>query len=230
MARASGGAFDPTIGPVGRLWRRTRRNRQLPDPEQLRKARLSVGYDAIELNPKDRTVRLTKPGMKLDFGGIAKGFACDEAMAALQKAGIASALVAGAGDIRVADPPPGQAGWRVGVAAPDGSPEEPVRMLSVKNCAVSTSGDAERYVEIDGVRYGHILDPRTGAGSTLRASLTVVAKDGATADCLATAAFVLGPEAGIRLIDRLGASGLFVVAGSRPGTFASRLWAENLGR
>ena len=226
MSASSGGAFDATIGPVGRLWRRARRNRVLPDPETLAKARSLVGYRAVELDAKARTVRLAKVGVKLDLGGIAKGFACDEAMAALKRQGITSALVAGAGDIVCSAPPPGESGWRVGVAAPDGDPAQPSRFVSVRDASVSTSGDAERFVVIDGTRYGHIVDPATGVGITLRASVTIVAKDGATADSLATAAFVLGPERGLRLIEDLGASGLFVVAGDLPGTFASRRWAE----
>lgn len=226
MAERSGGAFDPTIGPVGRLWRRSRRSFRLPDTAAIERARGLLGYRNVVLDGSERTVRLRKPGIKLDLGGIAKGFACDEAMAALRASGIERALVAGAGDIRVSAPPPGKSGWRIGVAAPDGDPSNPSRFLSVRDAAVSTSGDAERYVEIDGKRYSHIVDPHTGVGVILRASVTVVARDGATADSLATAAFVLGPEAGLQLVESLGASGLFVVAGSEPGTFASRRWRE----
>ena len=227
MSEASGGAFDATIGPVGRLWRRARRNRVLPDRDALgeRPAAL-VDYRAVELDAVARTVRLAKPGMKLDLGGIAKGFACDEAIAALKRHGIASALVAGAGDIVCSAPPPGERGWHVGVAAPDGDPARPARFVSVRDAAVSTAGDAERFVEIGGTRYGHIVDPATGMGLTVHASVTVVAKDGATADSLDTAAFVLGPERGLRLIEDQGASGLFVVAGAEPATFASRRWEE----
>ncbi len=226
MSDYSDGAFDATIGPVGRLWRRARRNRVLPDPEALAKARSLVGFLKVELDAERRTVALARPGMKLDLGGIAKGFACDEAMAALKRDGITSALVAGAGDIVCSGPPPGESGWHVGVSAPDDDPDKPSRFVSVTDASVSTSGDAERFVVIDGKRYGHIVDPATGVGVTLRASVTIVAKDGATADSLATAAFVLGPERGLRLIEKLGASGLFVVAGNQPGTFASRRWAE----
>lgn len=226
MSAVSGGAFDATIGPVGRLWRRARRNRVLPDPEAIAKARSLVGYRFVELDAKASTVRLAKAGMKLDLGGIAKGFACDEAMAALKREGIASALVAGAGDIVCSGPPPGESGWRIGVTAPEGDPEKASRFVSIRDASVSTSGDAERYVVIDGTRYGHIVDPATSLGITLRASVTVVARDGATADSLATAAFVLGPERGLRLIEDSGASGLFLVAGDQPGTFASRRWTE----
>jgi len=226
MADATGGAFDPTIGPVGRQWRRARRNFTLPNPEAIDRARALVGYRMIELDPTSKTVRLGKQGMKLDLGGIAKGFACDEAMAALKASGIRSALVAGAGDIVVSKPPPGERGWTVEIANPGANPANSSRTLIVRDAAGSTSGDAERFVEIGGRRYSHIVDPATGVGVERRASVTVVARDGATADSLATAAFVLGPERGLVLIDRLGATGLFLLAGSDPGTAASRGWVE----
>ena len=220
VAERSQGAFDPTVGPVGRLWRRTRRTRVLPDREDLDRTLAAVDHRAMQIDEAAGTVRLARPGMKLDLGGIAKGFACDEAMAALKRRGITSALVAGAGDIVVSDPPPGQRGWTVGVADPVADPSRSARLLLVRDCAVSTSGDAERFVEIDGHRYSHIVDPRTGVGVELRGSVTVAARDGATADSLATAAFVLGPSQGLDLIEQAGASGLFVLAGAEPGTFA----------
>lgn len=227
MSRLSGGAFDATVGPVGRLWRRARRNRLMPEPETLAKARALVDYRNVRLDAKARTVRLAKGGMKLDLGGIAKGFACDEAMAELKRLGIASALVAGAGDIVVSGPPPDRPGWRIGVAAPDGDPARPSRFLALKDAAISTSGDAERFVEIDGKRFSHIVDPRTGLGVIDRASVTVVARDGATADSLATAIFVLGPQKGLALAEEIqGAAALHVRAGDRPATVASSRWAD----
>ena len=225
MARRSDGAFDPTIGPVGRLWRRARRDHRMPGGESLERAKRLVGYRMIQINAPDHAVSLEKAGMKLDLGGIAKGFACDRAMLALRREGIASALVAGAGDIVVSDPPPGRQGWRIGVAEPDGDPDRPSRFLALANAAVSTSGDAERFVEIDGKRYSHIVDPRTGLGVIDRASVTVVAPDGATADSLGTAVFVLGPEEGLGLADRIdGAAALYVGVGDPPKVAFSDRW------
>ena len=208
----SGGAFDVTVAPVVRLWRRARREKTLPDPELLAKARELVGSDAIVLDPEARTVRLTRPGVKLDVGGIAKGYASGQAIEVLKRQGIASALVAGSGDIVVSGPPPGRPGWTIAVAPlraeADGSPG---RSILLRDAAVSTSGDAEQFVEIDGVRYSHVLDPKTGIGLTERRSVTVIAPDGATADGLDTAACVLGPEKGLALIESTpGAVGLFV--------------------
>ena len=212
LHRRSGGAFDVTVAPVVRLWRRARREKTLPDPELLARARALVGSEAIQLDPEARTVRLARPGMKLDVGGIAKGYASGQAIEVLKREGIASALVAGSGDIVVSGPPPGRAGWTIAVAPLRPEAEGgPGRSILLKDAAVSTSGDAEQFVEIDGVRYSHVLDPRTGMGLTERRSVTVIAPDGATADGTDTAACVLGPEQGMALIESTpGAAGLFV--------------------
>jgi len=209
----SGGALDVTLAPVVRLWRRARRERKLPDPKAMAKARaLVAGCDAIRLDPGARTAELLKPGTRIDLGAIAKGYASGEAIAVLRAEGIASALVAGSGDIVVSGPPPGRPGWRIAVAPllpeADGRPG---RSIFLKDAAVSTSGDAEQFVEIDGVRYSHVIDPKTGLGLTERRSVTVIAPDGATADGLDTAACVLGPDRGLALIESTpGAAGLFV--------------------
>lgn len=189
LARRSDGAFDVTVGPLVRLWRAARRSGRLPDPAALREARSRVGWRRVRLaDPVARTVALETPGMQLDLGGIAKGFACDEAQAALKANGVTRALVEAGGDIVVSGAPPdAPAGWRVEVGGG-------VRTLA--DCAVSTSGDTEQFVEIGGVRYSHIVDPRTGLGLTTRTAVTVVAPDGMTSDGLATALSVLGEEKG----------------------------------
>jgi thiamine biosynthesis lipoprotein len=227
VARASAGAFDPTINPVGRLWRRARRDRRLPDADLLAKAQALVGWENVRLDPARRTAELLRPGMKLDLGGIAKGFAAGEAHAVLKAHGVDRALVAAAGDIVVSGPPPGRDGWRIGIAPLDPT-RPPERVLVLHDAAVSTSGDAERFVVIDGRRYGHIIDPRTGEGIIRRASVTVVARDGATADSLATAAFVLGPERGMTLVEATeGAAALFVqhVPDGPPSERATTRWS-----
>jgi len=209
----SGGALDVTLAPVVRLWRRARRDRKLPDPDALARARSLVpGCGAIRLDPASRTARLLKPGMRIDLGAIAKGYASGEAIAVLKAEGIASALVAGSGDIVVSGPPHGKLGWTIAVAplSPDAG-GQPGRSILLKDAAVSTSGDAEQFVEIAGLRYSHVIDPKTGLGLTERRSVTVIAPDGATADGLDTAACVLGPDRGIALIESTpGAAGLFV--------------------
>ena len=171
----SDGAFDVTIAPVGRLWRRARRERKLPDPARLAAAPRLVGSDKMVLDSGARTVQLQKPGMKLDVGGIAKGYAAQAALEVLKKAGIKSALVGGAGDIVVGDPPPDAGGWKIAIAPLEPSRSGPERVLLLANSAVSTAGDAERFVVIDGHRYSHIINPVTGIAVEDRASVTVVA-------------------------------------------------------
>lgn len=229
----SGGAFDPSIAPVVRLWRRARRERKLPDPELLAKAMRLVGGDAIRLDPARRTVELARPGMKLDLGGIAKGYASGEALAVLKREGVASALVAGSGDIVAGDPPPGKAGWTVGIAPLEAEPQADGttgRTILLANAAVSTSGDAEQFVEIDGVRYSHVVDPKTGLGLTDRRSVTVVAPEGVLADGLDTAACVLGRERGLALVESFpGASALFIrITPAGPVVSESRGWRDRV--
>jgi FAD:protein FMN transferase len=206
----SDGMFDVTIAPVGRLWRRARRERKLPDSALIVDARKLVGSDKMVLDRGARTVHLVTPGMKLDVGGIAKGYAAQAGLDVLRSMGIPRALVGGAGDIAVGDPPPDAEGWRVAIAPVDPRHAYRPPTLLLKNAAVSTAGDAERFVEIDGHRYSHIVNPRTGMGHEDRAAVTVVAPDGATADALETAAYLLGPERGLKLVDDTpGAAALF---------------------
>jgi thiamine biosynthesis lipoprotein len=212
MYRRSEGLFDVTIGPVGRLWRRARRDRKLPDPDAIAQARARVGFEHVALDPEARTVQLRLPDMKLDLGGIAKGYASQAALEVLRNQGCPRALVAGAGDIVAGDPPPDAQGWTIGVAPlEEPGSSRPSLFLSVRRQAVSTSGDAERFVEIDGRRYSHIVDPRIGLGVVDRASVTVVADEGAMADCLATTIYLLGTDRGLALADELpGVAALFV--------------------
>jgi thiamine biosynthesis lipoprotein len=211
VSRQSDGAFDVTVGPMVRMWRRARYTKKMPDAEQLAQVKELVGYQKLVLDPKKRTVQLKKEGMRLDLGGIAKGFAADAALAVLRKQGITRALVAAGGDIAVSDAPPAATGWKIGIAPledPDGKPE---RFVVLKNGAVSTSGDAEQYVEINGKRFSHIVDPRTGLGLVGRISATVVARDGTAADSMTKIVAVLGPKKAFSIIDKVdGAAALFV--------------------
>ena len=223
-ARRSDGAYDVTVGPVVRLWRMSRLHHTLPDPERLAWARARVGYRNLRLDPQARTVQLLERGMLLDLGGIAKGYAADAALEVLKKFGISRALVAGGGDIAVGDPPPGEKGWVIGIAPLESPQAPPTRFVSLHNAAVSTSGDAEQHVEIAGVRYSHVIDPKTGQALTGRRSATVIAPNGATSDALATAVCVLGPKRGLALIDSLpGASVLMVLEeNGSPRSYESR--------
>ncbi len=201
MYERSDGAFDVTVGPIVRLWRRAGRDRKMPAADRLAEARALVGSDKIKLDAQNKTVQLLKRGMKLDLGGIAKGYASQAAIDVLKREGIDRALCAGAGDIVVSNPPPGKDGWTIGIAPLEAPGTKPSRFLLLAKAAVSTAGDAERFVEIDGKRYSHIVDPKTGLGVVDRASVTVVADDGATADALDTAVYGLGPERGLKLVE-----------------------------
>jgi thiamine biosynthesis lipoprotein len=230
VSRLSDGAFDVTVGPVVRLWRRARKAQRLPDQEELSKAKELVGYQNVLLDGRDQTVQLKKPGMRLDLGGIAKGYAADEALGVLKRLGITRALVAAGGDIAVSGPPPDGAGWIIAIAALDPEAKLPNSNLMLHDAAVSTSGDAEQYVEIDGKRYSHIVDPRTGIGLIGRQSVTVVAPHGILADSLAKVVSVLGPEHGIVIIDSMPGVATFLVRKTDGGqeTFQSKEFARSL--
>ena len=192
------GAFDPTVGPLVGLWREARKSGRLPDPGALAAARTLVSRADLRLDRAGGTVRLARPGMRLDFGGIGKGFAADRALAVLRGLGFPRAMVACAGDIAVGDPPPGRSGWRIRIGADENAP-----VAVVSACGVSTSGDTEQFVEIDGRRYSHIVDPRTGLGVERVVSASVIDANATNADARATALCVLGPDAGIRLAEEL---------------------------
>jgi thiamine biosynthesis lipoprotein len=227
LSRLTNGAFDVTVGPLTRLWRRSRRQRELPTAERLTAAREAVGYQHVRLHAKERAVELLRPNMRLDMGGIGQGLAADEAFGELRRQGFPHALVNASGDIVAGEPPPGALGWRVGIAPLDPS-APPSHFLELARGAVSTSGDAFQFVEIAGQRYSHIVDPRTGLGVVDRSSVSVVARDGTTADALATALCVLGPVRGLELIERVPAvAALYVQTDPMTGrtrTLESRRW------
>ena len=211
LSRESNGAFDVTIGPVSKLWRRARRQKKMPAAEDLQKARQPVGHQLIEFgNAKRRNVRLTKGDMKIDLGGIAKGYAVDVAMLRLKELGIESALVNGGGDLAVMGTTPEHDGWELEVANLD--PRRAAKRLVLKDAAIATSGDAWQYVAIDGKRYSHIIDPKTGLGTTNRKSVSVVARDCMTADSLASALCVLQVCRGLELARSHNAEARYIFA------------------
>jgi thiamine biosynthesis lipoprotein len=210
VAELSDGAFDMTVGPIVHLWRQARKDRLMPDADERAEALKRVGYKKMKLDPEAKTVDLTVPGMLLDLGGIAKGYAADEGLKVLAKHGITSALVAASGDIAVSAAPPGKPGWRVDIAPLPGDRER--RQLLLADAAVSTSGDSEQFVEIGGTRYSHIVNPHTGLGLTGRRSVTVVARHGIQADGLTKVASVRPADEAVKKIESVdGAATLIVV-------------------
>jgi len=204
ISRLSGGAFDVTVGPEVLLWRRARRQRELPSEEALATARAATGWTYLQLRRTGAgwEAKLERPNMRLDLGGIAKGYALDEAAAVLRKLRIERFLVSGGGDLVVGDPPPGESGWRIQAGVFDATNAPPPRLLSLKNIGLATSGDTFQRAEIGGVRYSHIVNPQTGLGLTDHSLVTVLARKGMTADALSKVISVLGPQRGLRLAQK----------------------------
>mgnify|MGYP005835772669 CR=1 FL=1 len=215
VSEASDGAFDVTMGPSVRLWREARRTGRLPARSEIDAAGALVDWRAVTLPVGESgPVRLERTGMALDLGGIAKGYAASRAVEVLRARGVRSSLVSLAGDVAAGDAPPGRDGWRVAIRGERSGEAEPaLGTLRLRNAAVSTSGDAAQFVEIEGVRYAHIVDPRTGLGSTRRVQATVVARRGEWADALATALCVAPSERAERLRALAGDAACVIVEG-----------------
>ena len=228
FAERSDGAFDITVGPLVNVWRRARRKQELPTPELLAEMKARVGYRKLRLDPAHQTAELVVSEMRLDLGAIAKGFACDEALAVLKRRGLPRALVGGSGDMAAGDAPPDQAGWRIEVAALDAPGAPPPQIVHLKNCGIATSGDVFQRVEIAGRRYSHIVDPRTGLGLTDHSLVTIIAPDGLTADALSTTVSVLGPERGLRLVEETPGAAAHLVRqpGEQIEFLESKRWRE----
>lgn len=213
FAERTDGAFDITVGPMVNLWRRARRHRELPPEHLLQEARARSGWRHLRWDRRSGQITFGVAGMRLDFGAIAKGYAADEALRVLREAGFPRALVAAAGDVTAGEAPPGSPGWRVEIGQTDVTNAPPPRSILLRHASAATSGDIFQRLEIGGRRYSHILDPRTGIGLTDHSLVTVIAADGTTADSLATAVSVLGPEKGLRLVERTrGAAALILTA------------------
>ncbi|MBK1832530.1 FAD:protein FMN transferase [Roseibacillus ishigakijimensis] len=187
LAEQTEGAFDPTLGTATHLWRETKKSGVLPANEVLQAALEASGWQKIEVDFDQSRVRRLAEGLRLDLGGLAKGYAADQMLASLQSSGLPQSLVVIGGDVRCGLAPPNAAGWVVGLRGEKG---EIAGTISVSECAVSTSGDLEQFVVIDSRRYSHIIDSKTGLGLTDSLMATVVAENGLMADPLATAACV----------------------------------------
>jgi thiamine biosynthesis lipoprotein len=190
-----------TVGPLTLLWRQAKRMQMLPSSVTVSAALAQVGYEKIRRDEQARTVELRVAGMRLDFGTIAKGYATDQALGVLRQLGITTAFVSGGGDTTFGEAPPGRDGWRVALGRTDFPAAPPERVVSVANVAIATSGDLFQRIEIDGVRYSHIVDPRTGLGLTDHSLVSVIASDCVTANGLSTSVSVLGPEEGLALVE-----------------------------
>ena len=231
-AERSGGAFDPTLGPLSGIWRKARDSGSLPASSDIAESLKRCGWDRVSLNLAKRTATLSLEGMGFDFGGIGKGYAADQALHVLRAKGIFVALVSIGGDMVAGDPPPGRASWRVDVPT---LPVDDSQILSIASGAVATSGDLEQFIEVDGVRYSHIFDPRDGEALTSQSQVTAIVRGGdspgADADALASAASVLASDSQAlkELLKGLPGSELIVVTATGEGKDVSRYGPSPLG-
>lgn len=199
-ARKSDGNFDVTMGPVIKLWRKTRKEKKLPGTSSLKSALSKVGYKYIHLDTVRQSVWLGKPGMQLDLGGLGKGYVAQAALNMIETAGFHSAMVNAGGSIVVGEAPPGREGWLVGISLPEEKEKIMSRLLLLKNTSVATSGDIYQHLDINGKRYSHIIDPATGLGITTQRTVTVITQNGAVSDWLSTACSVLSIDKAFALI------------------------------
>jgi FAD:protein FMN transferase len=215
LSADTGGAFDITVGALTHLWRDARKQKQLPEHDALAQALVRTGFRKLHLDLSEHTAEVDQPGMQLDAGAIAKGDAADQALAVIARYGIKSALVAASGDLAFSGPPPGEAGWKIGLDSFDKPGSPFTRVLVLSNAAVSTSGANEQHFCVAGTCYSHIIDPNSGMALTRDITVSVVAPRGIDADSFATAISVLGPERGVAFVNR------------QPGASAIILTVEN---
>ena len=212
IAELTGGAYDPTIGPVESLWDFTRS--KIPESSLIKSKLYLVDFRKVHVDKESSTVFLELEGMELDLGGIAKGYGADKAIEVIKSHGIRGALVSVAGDIKCYGLKPGSQPWRIGIQNPrakGGSVNDNILVsLLLKEQAISTSGDYQRFFIINGTRYHHLLDPETGMPATGLISVSLIAKEGVLADALCTGVFILGMEKGLKVLKSQGVEGIFV--------------------
>ncbi|MDO8804548.1 MAG: FAD:protein FMN transferase [Elusimicrobiota bacterium] len=194
------GAFDVTVEPLLKLWERAEKENLLPTPAALKRALDMAGYDHISLDPVTLEVKFDKPGMRIDIGGIAKGYIVGEAVKAIQAQGVTQALVTAGGDMYALGANPERGAWNIGIRNPL-KQEENIRFIEVSDRAVSTSGHYMRFYTVKGKQYSHIVDPRTGYPAKNNVvSVTVIGADGTAVDALTKSMVVLGAEKGLAVV------------------------------
>ncbi len=209
----SGGAFDITIGAIYSLWKFEGKD-AVPSPDEIRKILPLVDYHNITLG-SNRKVKLQKHGMMIDLGGVAKGYAVDKGIEVLKRSGIKNAIINAGGDLRTIGKKDANKSWRIGIQ----HPRDQTRVLStldVEDASIATSGDYQKYLIVDNVRYHHILDPDTGEPARGCQSVTIIANNAITADIVATVVFVEGPHEGMKFIEGLkGIEGIIIPANGK---------------
>lgn len=229
FSKLSEGAFDVTVGPLVDLWRAAGEMNQPPADEALAEARRKVGFDKLILDDEAMTVRFAEPGMRVDLGGIGKGYAVDKTVEVMKKRGALGGMVDLGGNIRCfGRTPPGRSSWRIALQDPNVAPDEVATakyllVLDLGEASVATSGHYRRFTTIQGQPHSHIVDAHSGQSAGKLASTTIMAPDATSADALSTAVSVLGPEAGMALIERLPSiEAILLPAGGKVGLLYSR--------
>jgi FAD:protein FMN transferase len=224
-SRRTDGAFDITVGPLMRAWGFFRGQGHLPTAADLAQARRSVGWRNVSLDPARRTVHFLAPGVELDLGGIGKGYAVDRVAELLKQAGITSALIdAGSSTFYAIGSPPGQDGWKILVPRP-GDRAHAISKVLLRDQSLSTSGSYEKFFQINGRTYCHIMDPRTAAPVENVLQTTVIAPDATTTDALSTSMFVMGPRTAAKLLDSMpGTSGVWITGSAASPKIVSWHW------
>jgi thiamine biosynthesis lipoprotein len=207
ISAKTGGVFDATLGPVVQMWRHATRKGIFPAEDEIRDALARTGYSKLKMDSKTRSIMLTQKGMRLDIGGLGKGYAAEEAIKEVRKLGITSAMMDAGGKIVLTNPPPGTKGWNINVS--NGS--DSLKAMQLSNVALATSGPTYRFMEYKGVRYSHIVDPKTGIGLLFHVRTTVISPDGTVADALATAFSVAGIEKSKKYLRRFKGSKVWLV-------------------
>jgi thiamine biosynthesis lipoprotein len=224
VGERSGGVFDVTFASMGKLWRFNHdMDGVVPSAAELAKARKRLDYRQVRVDAAASTIFLRRADQKIDFGGIAKGYAVDRAAAVLREAGLRAFYVQAGGDLYVQGRKPDGSPWRVGIRDPRGPEGSFFARLQVEDHAFSTAGDYERSFFKDGKRYHHIIDPRTGYPAAATRSVTVWAKDAFTADAIDDAVFILGPEKGLALVESIEDCGAVIVDASNKVWISKRL-------
>lgn len=219
FSRITDGSFDITVSPLVDLWGFYKEKGRIPAEEEIRTARENVGFRNVILKPDTKEVKFAVEGLKIDLGGVAKGYACDAAVDRLKNFGIKNALVNIGGNIYAFGMSEKGRPWTIGIKHP--REKGIVDSLRLDDRAVSTSGDYERFFEINGKRYSHIVDPKTGYPARKILSVTVVADSAMKADMFSTAAFVLGPEKIQDLARRVGEIEYYIMFESDAGKIKS---------
>jgi thiamine biosynthesis lipoprotein len=219
-SRLTDGAFDITVGPLVELFRRAKDQQVPPAPDEIADARSKVGFEKLKLDDENRTAKFAVEGMKVDLGGIAKGYAVDKAVETMQSCGALGGMVDIGGDIRCfGSPLKDRDHWVIGLQNPDleagASAGEVLLKVKINSGAIATSGDYQQFVVIDGKRYSHIIDRKIGTSKEGLSSVTIISEKATDADALATGVSVMGAEEGLELIEKIPAAEAILIT-SRP--------------